>query len=194
MFKELKTSCVMLLAFTLLTGIAYPLAMTGVAQVVFPGRANGSLIVQDGRAVGSGLIGQPFDGPEFFWGRPSATGPYPYNAASSSGSNLAVSNPAHIDAIHRRVAKLRESGIPDNVPIPIDLVTASGSGLDPHISRAAADIQVARVARARGFGEDAVRQLVQKHTEGRQLGIFGEPVVNVLRLNLALNQVAAPRP
>ncbi len=187
MLKELRTSCVMLLAFTLLTGIAYPLAMTGIAQLVFPGRANGSLITQDGRIVGSELIGQPFGDPKYFWSRPSATGPFPYNAASSSGSNLAVSNPAQLDAIRGRVAKLRDSGIPDDVAIPIDLVTASGSGLDPHISVAAAHIQIPRVARTRGMTADAVAKVVDQHTQGRQFGILGEPSVNVLTLNLALD-------
>lgn len=187
MFKELKSATLMLLVFTVLTGIAYPLVMTGVAQVVFPRRANGSLIERDGKVVGSELIGQPFDDPKYFWSRPSATGPAPYNAASSSGSNLAVSNPAQQDAIRGRVAKLRESGIPDNVPIPIDLVTASGSGLDPHISVSAAEIQIARVALSRAMTEDVVRELVKKHSQNRQFGILGEPTVNVLLLNLDLD-------
>jgi len=187
MFGQLRTSCVMLLMFTLLTGIAYPLAMTGISQVAFPNRANGSLIGRDGIVLGSELIGQPFDDPKYFWSRPSATSPYPYNAASSSGSNLAVSNPAQLDAISRRVKKLHDFGIAPDTAIPIDLVTASGSGLDPHISEAAAQIQIARVARLRGVRIEAVRALVEQNTEGRQFGILGEPRVNVLRLNLALD-------
>ncbi len=187
MLRELKTACVMLLAFTLLTGIAYPLVMTGIAQLFFPGQANGSLIERDGKLVGSESIGQPFDDSRYFWSRPSATGPVPYNAASSSGSNLAVSNPAQIDAIGQRVKKLRESGIPEGTAIPIDLVTASGSGLDPHISIAAAQIQIPRVAKARGMDADSVQKLVALHTQDRQFGLFGEPRVNVLTLNLAID-------
>ena len=183
----LLAACVMLVIFTLITGIAYPLVMTGVSQAMFAGRANGSLIVRDGTVVGSELIGQPFDAPKYFWSRPSATDPFPYNAGASAGSNLAVSNPAQRNAIRDRVAKLRESGISENLPIPIDLVTASGSGLDPHISAPAARIQITRVARVRGVSEDLVRRLVDQHTEGRQFGILGEPRINVLRLNLALD-------
>ncbi len=198
MIAQVRTSLLMLLTFTALTGIAYPLAITAIAQAVFPRQANGSLIVRDGKVVGSELIGQPFEEAKYFWGRPSATGPYPYNAASSSGSNLAVTNPAQLDAIRARVAKLRESGIPAEQPIPVDLVTASGSGLDPHISIAAAKVQISRVARARGLSEDAVRELVERHTQGRQLGIFGEPRVSVLELNLALdarlNNGLGPKP
>lgn len=191
MLDQLRTSCVMLLVFTLLTGIAYPLVMTGVSQVVFNHQANGSLIERDGKVVGSELIGQPFDDAQYFWSRPSATAHYAYNAAASTGSNYAVSNPAQIEAIQSRTRKLRESGIPDNVAIPIDLVTASGSGLDPHISVAAAEIQIPRVARARNLSEDAVRVLMKQHSRGRQFGILGEPTVNVLQLNLALDALAA---
>lgn len=187
--QQLRTAALAVVVFTLLTGLVYPLAITGVAQVAFPQQANGSLIERDGKPVGSELIGQPFDDPKYFWGRPSATGPFPYNAGASSGSNLAVSNPAQVDAIKARVEKLRESGVPADQPIPIDLVTASGSGLDPHISAAAANVQVGRVARARGVGEATVRELVQGATEGRQFGLLGEPRVNVLRLNLALDAV-----
>jgi K+-transporting ATPase ATPase C chain len=158
--------------------------------VIFPGRANGSLIVRDGKTVGSELIGQAFDDPKYFWSRPSATGPVPCNAASSTGSNLAVSNPAQSDAIQARVARLRESDPGNQAPIPIDLVTASSSGLDPHISPAAADWQVARVARARNLSQETLRQLVDQNTDGRQLGILGEPRVNVLKLNLALDAAA----
>jgi len=189
MLRQLRTASLMLLAFSALTGIAYPLVMTGFAQVVFPNAANGSLILRDGKLVGSELIGQPFDDPKYFWSRPSATGPYPYNAASSSGSNLAVSNPSQLDAVAQRVKKLRDAD-PTNVdPIPIDLVTASGSGLDPHISVAAARWQTPRVAKARGIDVAAVSRLVDGATTGRQLGILGEPVVNVLALNLALDSM-----
>jgi len=180
----------MLLAFSALTGIAYPLVMTGFAQVVFPNAANGSLILRDGKLVGSELIGQPFDDPKYFWSRPSATTPYPYNAASSSGSNLAVSNPAQLDAIAQRVKKLRDADPTNADPIPIDLVTASASGLDPHISVAAAQIQIPRVARVRGISEESVRELVDQHTQGRQFGVLGEPRVNVLALNLAVDEIA----
>jgi K+-transporting ATPase ATPase C chain len=187
MLGQLRTAALALLVFTLLTGLIYPLVITGIAQVVFPKKANGSLIVRDGQPVGSELIGQPFDDPKYFWSRPSATGPFPYNAASSSGSNLAVTTPSQLDAVRGRVQKLRDSGVLADMPIPVDLVTASGSGLDPDISVAAAEIQVPRVAKARGVGEDAVRQLVRQHTQGRQLGLLGEPRVNVLKLNLALD-------
>lgn len=187
MLGQLRTATLALIAFTVLTGVVYPLVITGIAQVVFPSQANGSLIVRDGKVVGSDLIGQPFDDPTYFWSRPSATGPFPYNAGSSSGSNLAVTNPAQLEAIQSRVAKLRESGVPADQPIPIDLVTASGSGLDPHISVAAARIQVSRVARARGLDERWVGKLVDAAVESRQFGVLGEPRVNVLRLNLALD-------
>ncbi len=188
MLNELRTSVIALLVFTVLTGLLYPLVVTGVAQVIFHDRANGSLIVRDGRAVGSELIGQPFDDPKYFWSRPSATGPVAYSAGASGGSNLAVSNPVQVDAIKNRVAKLRDSSVPADQPIPMDLVTASASGLDPHISVAAARIQVPRVARVRRLSEETVRQIVSRCTAGRQLGILGEPRVNVLRLNLSLDE------
>ncbi len=191
MFKELKSATLMLLAFTALTGIAYPLVMTGVAQVVFPGKANGSLIERDGKVLGSELIGQPFDNPKYFWSRLSATAPYAYNAGASTGSNYGVTNPTQIEAIQDRVKKLRESGVPENVAIPIDLVTASGSGLDPHISVGAAEIQIARVAQARGMTQEVVHNLLRQHIEDRQFGIFGEPRVNVVLLNLALDKEKA---
>jgi K+-transporting ATPase ATPase C chain len=187
MVRQIRVAALMLLVLTLLTGLAYPLVITGVAQVVFPHKADGSLIVRDGKPVGSELIGQPFDDPKYFWGRPSTTAPFAYNAASSSGSNLAVGNPAQLDALAQRVQKLRESDPGNAAPIPADLVTASGSGLDPHISVASARFQIPRVARARGLGEEAVRRLVEQHTHRRQFGVLGEPRVNVLRLNLALD-------
>jgi K+-transporting ATPase ATPase C chain len=163
--------------------------MTGAAQVLFPHRANGSLVEVDGRVVGSELIGQQFTSPGYFWSRPSATAPA-YNAAASSGSNLATTSPSLREAVVERVAALREADPGNTSPVPVDLVTASGSGLDPHISPAAAAYQAARVARARGLPVERVRALIAEHTIGRQLGILGEPVVNVLRLNLALDAVA----
>jgi K+-transporting ATPase ATPase C chain len=182
----LKPALLMLLVLTLVTGVAYPLLVTGIAQLVFPNRANGSLIYQDGKPVGSALIGQPFDNPKYFWSRLSATGPFPYNAAASSGSNLGPTNEALMKAVEARVQALRQADSSNTQPIPVDLVTASGSGLDPHISPAAALYQVPRVARARNLEESVVRQLVEKHIEGRQLGFLGEPRVNVVKLNLAL--------
>jgi K+-transporting ATPase ATPase C chain len=178
----------MLLFLTVLTGLVYPLAVTGLAQLLFPDRANGSLIVRDGNVIGSKLIGQYFDKPEYFWGRPSVTAPFPYNAAASSGSNLGPTNPALIEAVRARVAALRAVDPDNGLPIPVDLVTASASGLDPHISPAAALYQLKRVSRARGIDEGTVRDLVARHTQGRQFGVLGEPRVNVLQLNLALDE------
>ena len=187
MWSQFRPALVMLLVFTVLTGILYPLAVTGIAQVVFPSQANGSLIWQDGQAVGSRLIGQSFDAPEYFWGRLSATGPYPNNAAASSGSNLGPLNPALKEAVEARVKALRAAD-PDNArPVPVDLVTASASGLDPHISPAAALYQAPRVATVRGIDVATVKALIDQHTEGRTLWILGEPRVNVLELNLALD-------
>lgn len=193
MWSQFRPALVMLLVFTVLTGILYPLAVTGIAQVVFPSQANGSLILQDGQAVGSRLIGQSFDAPEYFWGRLSATGTFPYNAynadnlTASSGSNLGPLNPALVEAAQARIDALLAAD-PDNpAPIPVDLVTASGSGLDPDISVAAALYQLPRVARARGLSEEQVRALVDAHTTSRQLGVLGEERVNVLELNLALD-------
>ena len=196
MFRELRAAAVLLLLLTVITGLAYPLVVTGVAQVVFPAKANGSLIESDGkpvrdgaRAVGSELIGQPFADAKHFWSRPSATSPYPYNASSSSGSNQGPLNPALTDAVSARVKVLRDADPGNTAPVPVDLVTASASGLDPHISPAAAEYQVTRVARARGLSPEKVRALVAQATEDRQLGFLGEPRVNVLRLNLALDHL-----
>lgn len=186
MHKQIKPALLMLLVLTLITGVAYPLLVTGIAQLVFPKQANGSLIYQDGKLAGSELIGQPYDDPKHFWSRLSATAPFPYNAAASSGSNWGPTNPALLNAVQARVVALREVDPNNTQPIPVDLVTASASGLDPHISPAAAFYQVPRVARARNLEESAVRRLVARHIEGRQLGFLGEPRVNVLKLNLAL--------
>jgi K+-transporting ATPase ATPase C chain len=174
---------------TVITGILYPLSITGIAQIAFPHEANGSLIESNGKMVGSELIGQSFNDPKYFWGRPSATTP-PYNGASSTGSNRGPTTPAQHDAVMREVERIRKAH-PErgDAPIPADLVTASASGLDPHISPAAAEYQVVRVAKARGLSEDAVRQLIAEHTEGRTFGLLGEPRVNVLRLNLALSTI-----
>jgi K+-transporting ATPase ATPase C chain len=190
--QHFRPALVMLVLFTLLTGLLYPLAITGIAQVVFPEQANGSLIYKDGRPVGSVLIGQAFDDPRYFWGRLSATGPFPYNAAASSGSNYGPLSDALLNAAQARIDALHAAGPTNPAPVPVDLVTSSGSGLDPHISPAAAAYQVARVAKARGLAEDIVRQLVAAHTTGRQWGFLGEPRVHVLELNLALDALDGP--
>lgn len=186
MFSQLRTSCLMLLTLSILTGVVYPLAVTGIAQVVFPAQANGSLLKADGRDVGSELIGQSFTQPKYFWGRLSATGPVPDNAAASSGTNYGPMHPELKAAAERRIKALTADGTPAT-SIPVDLVTASGSGLDPHISPAAAEFQIPRVAKARGLTEDQVRVLVATHTLDRQLGVLGERRVNVLQLNLSLD-------
>lgn len=184
----LRPALVMLLLMTLLTGVLYPLVMTAIAQVTLPALANGSLIMKDDRVIGSSLIGQQFDAPQYFWGRLSATSPS-YNSAASSGSNLGPTSSVLIEMAQARIDALKLADPNNTQPIPVDLVTASASGLDPHISLAAAQYQVARVARARGLSELQVQQLVDRFTEGRTLGLLGEPRVNVLRLNLALDEV-----
>lgn len=186
-----RPALVLFVVLSLVTGLAYPLAVTGLAQVLFPDQANGSLVKAKGVVVGSALIGQPFSQPGHFWSRPSATAPDPYNAVASSGSNLGPSNPALAEAVAARIAALRAADPGNHSAVPVDLVTASASGLDPHISRAAADYQVNRVARALGLPPQRVQALVAEHTEGTLLGFLGEPRVNVLRLNLALD--ALPR-
>ena len=188
--EQMRPAVVALLVFTILTGVLYPLAMTCMAQVLFTREANGSLVMRDGKAVGSELIGQSWSGPRYFWSRPSATSGGPYNALASSGSNLGPSNPALFEAVTGRVEALRAADPGNRRAIPVDLVTASGSGLDPHISPAAAAFQVPRVARARGLQEIQVSRLVLRCTEGHQWGVLGEPRVNVLRLNLELDSVA----
>ncbi len=189
MTRHLRPAFAMLLLYTLLTGVAYPLTVTGLARLLFPGRASGSIITRHGVPVGSVLIGQPFDDPRYFWGRPSATTPHPFNAGASSGSNLGPGNPSLLEAIKARVAALRAADPGQKRPVPADLSCASASGLDPHISPAAAEFQVPRVARARGLTESRVRALVAAAIEGRQIGILGEPRVNVLLLNLALDEI-----
>lgn len=184
----LRPAIILLLALTVLTGIAYPFLVTGVAQFIFPGQAAGSLVTAaDGKMVGSRLIGQPFSDPKYFWGRPSATSPQPYNGLASGGSNLGPLNPALTDAVKARIAALRAADPNNHAPIPVDLVTASASGLDPDISLAAAYYQAERVARARGLAPDRVRALIGAHTRRSLLGVIGSPRVNVLELNLALD-------
>lgn len=183
----LRNGIVLLLLMTAVTGIAYPVVVGGISALIFPHQAAGSLIERDGKPVGSALIGQAFTAPRYFWGRPSATSPAAYNAASSSGSNLGPTNPALADAAKQRLAALHAADPGNTAPVPVELVAASGSGLDPEISPAAAKYQVGRVARARGIDPAAVQALVEANTEGRQFGVLGEPRVNVLRLNLALD-------
>ncbi|MET3218456.1 UNVERIFIED_ORG: K+-transporting ATPase ATPase C chain [Burkholderia territorii] len=184
---------VLFVILTAVTGLAYPAVMTVFGQAVFPSQANGSLIEQDGKVVGSALIGQSFDAPKYFWGRLSATAPMPYNAAGSGGSNLGPLNPSLADQVKARIAALRDAGTDLSKPVPVDLVTASASGLDPEITPAAAAYQVARVAKARNLAPDAVARIVAANTTGRQFGVLGEPRVNVLKLNLALDAARAAR-
>ena len=185
--SALRPALVLFLLLTVLTGFLYPLLVTGLARLLFPQQAAGSILLRDGRAVGSRLIGQSFSAPGYFWSRPSATTPQPYNAAASTGSNFGPLNPALPEAVKARVAALRAADPTNSAPVPIDLVTASGSGLDPDISVAAADYQAARVARARGLAPARVQALIAQHSEGRLLEVLGEPRVNVLELNLALD-------
>ncbi len=187
MLKQLKIAAILFGLLTILTGLIYPAVITGIAQVVFPNQANGSLISQNGKVVGSALIGQEFTDPKYFWGRLSATGDHAYNAAASSGSNLGPTNPALQKEVSDRIAALKAVDPGNNQPIPVDLVTSSGSGLDPDISVAAAQYQAARVARVRGLSLDKVQMLINQSTTGRQFGFLGEPRVNVLKLNLALD-------
>ncbi len=187
MRSEIRPALMVLLVLTAITGVVYPLLVTAIAQLAFPRQANGSLIVENGRVVGSSWIGQEFSAPGYFWGRLSATSP-PYNAGASSGSNLGPTNAALVDAARARIQALRAADPEATLPVPVDLVTASGSGLDPHISPAAAEYQVRRVAHARSLAPEEVRRLVAAYTTGRFLGVIGEPVVNVLELNLALDE------
>ena len=192
-FSEIVPALRMLVVLTALTGLVYPLVMTGIAQIAFPKAANGSLIVINGKNLGSTLIGQPFDDPKYFWSRPSATSPQPYNGASSGASNQGARNPALADAVKDRIKALRDADPDNKAPVPVDLVTASGSGLDPHISVAAAEYQIGRVAKARSLPEQQVRSLVSENTEARSFGILGEPRVNVLALNLALDRAGGAK-
>jgi len=194
MMKQLKPACLSLLLLTILTGVVYPLVVTGLAQLLFPVQANGSLLTRGDVVVGSALIGQPFDAPTYFWGRPSATGPAAYNGAASSGSNLGPLNDALVEAVAARVTALRAADPGNTAAVPVDLVTSSASGLDPNISPAAARYQAPRVARMRGLSDATVLALVAAHTAARQLGVLGEPVVAVLPLNLALDAAAQTAP
>jgi K+-transporting ATPase KdpC subunit len=189
MRRQLKIAIIFLVVFTAITGIIYPLLVTGIAQAFFNHQANGSLIENNKQAAGSELIGQPFSDPKYFWGRLSATPSVPYNASASSGSNYGTDNPALLQAVHDRIDALKAVDPNNTQPVPVDLVTFSGSGLDPNISVAAADYQIARVALYRGLSEEQVSTLVNKYTQGRQFGILGEPRVNVLELNLALDKI-----
>jgi K+-transporting ATPase ATPase C chain len=191
--KSVRTAIITIALFTLITGVIYPLLVTGLAQVVYPGKANGSLLKKEGKVVGSELIGQQFSDSKYFWSRPSATSPFAYNAAASTGSNYGPLNPALLDVAKKRIQDLRSADSSNTRPIPVDLVTASGSGLDPHISVAAALYQIGRVARSRNLTEAQIRPIVDQNTEGRQLGFLGEPSVNVLKLNLALDSFQSTR-
>jgi len=191
-FEQLKISIRSLIVLSVLTGLVYPLLMTGVSQKLFPYQSNGSIIMNGEKAVGSTLIGQPFDDPKYFWSRLSATGPAAYNASNSSGSNLGPTNPALIQEVQGRIDALKKAEPAGRTPIPVDLVTSSASGLDPHISPAAAFYQLRRVARVRGIAESKVADLIRQYTEGRFLNLLGESGVNVLKLNLALDSISSP--
>ncbi len=186
--RQIKTALILLIFLTILTGLIYPLLVTGVAQLLFPWQANGELIKSNNKIIGSELIGQSFTDPKYFWGRPSATTPYPYNASSSSGSNLAATNPDLIKTVKYRINTLEQADPQNKYAIPVDLVTASGSGLDPEISPQAAYYQVDRIAKARGIAPDTIKKLIAANTQDRTFKILGEPRVNVLKLNLALDQ------
>jgi potassium-transporting ATPase KdpC subunit len=189
MMRILRQAIACFAVFTVITGVVYPLVVTGVAQLAFPRQANGSLLLRNGKAIGSSLIGQSFSSPKYFWSRPSATSPMPYNAANSSGSNLGPLNPALMENVKTRIEQLKAADAASKPLVPVDLVTASGSGLDPDISPAAAEYQISRVAKTRNLDETKVRELVAKYTKNRQLGVLGEPRVNVLELNLALDNL-----
>ena len=193
MFAQLRSVVLMFVVLTLITGVAYPLLVTAIAQIAFPHQANGSLIVRDGKLVGSELIGQSFDDPKYFWGRPSATSAFPYDASASSGSNLGPTNPAQFDAVRTRLDAIKKAQPDSTGPVPIELVTASASGLDPEISPAAAEYQIERVAKVRGISVDQGHKLVAQNTAGRTFGILGEPRVNVLKLNLALDDLTVAK-
>ena len=194
MIKHLKPAIILFVLLTLLTGVIYPAVVTGLAQLLFPTQANGSLMIDShGKVTGSALIGQPFNDLGHFWGRPSATSPFPYNAGASSGSNLGPTNPALIDGIKARLQTLKDNDPDNKAPIPVDLITASASGLDPHISPAAADYQINRVAKARTMKPEMLHALIEANTESRQWGFLGEPRVNVLTLNLALDAYATKK-
>lgn len=187
--RELRPALLMFLVLTVITGALYPLGVTGIAGLLFPNQVDGSLIRKEGEVVGSRLVGQPFDDPKYFWGRPSATGPFAYNASASSGSNLGPANDVLKKAVADRVAALKSADPENTDPVPVDLVTASGSGLDPHITPASAEYQVGRVAKRRGLEEEVVRGLIARQTEGRQFGVLGEQRVHLLGLNLALDDL-----
>lgn len=191
LLKQMKIAIILLIFFTILTGLVYPLLVTGIAQLLFPWRANGSLIQQKGKVIGSYWIGQSFSDPRYFWSRPSATTPFPYNASNSSGSNLGPLNPDFLSVVTRRLSTLHQADLDNQQTVPVDLVTASGSGLDPDISPLAAFYQVHRIAHARGLSEDQLHALVQQHIQPRTFGLLGEPRVNVLELNMALDHLIA---
>ncbi|MCX5679264.1 MAG: potassium-transporting ATPase subunit KdpC [Candidatus Omnitrophica bacterium] len=187
MFKELRSAISVFIILTIITGILYPLFVTGIAKAFFHTKANGSLIYRDGKIIGSALIGQPFDDPKYLWGRLSATSPVPYNSSSSLGSNIGPSNPLFLETVKARIEKLRAADPKNKVPIPVDLVTSSASGLDPHISLAGAYYQISRIAKHRGLSVNVVKNIIDRNTNGRLFGLIGEPVVNVLKVNMDLD-------